>query len=480
MSLTRESAVTMTPRQRWAFLLLASAQAALVLDSSVVAMALPEIAVGLSFDPPDVVWIYNAFLVPYGGAVLLGGRLGDLVGHRRIFVSGLVAFTAALLLATFAWSPGALLAARAVQGIAAACVTPAVLALLLRVFPDGDEDAKNLRNRALGALGVLMAVGSSSGFFLGGALTYVWGWRSIFAVLVPLTLAGLLLSRSLLPADTRTTSSGLMPFVDGAVLTIAFGLLVYLVVNLSPDTLLSAGTLWPAGLLLVFAAVFLARERWGRDLLVPPRFLVDRQIAGANAVCVLVNMASGPIIVLITLYLQDSLGMTPLVGGVMILPLLVMIGVSSRFVDRFVRRLGLRTTGVLGLAVWAVGLLWLSQIDRGSYLLQVLPAQILIGGGSGLILTVFTVAGTTGAAETESGLAGGLLSTGQNLGQATGLSVLLGIATAIAAGSTEGREQALASGYRVAVLVALVPLAIAAALTLWSTPRGQGGRAADR
>jgi MFS family permease len=463
-----------TASPQWvSFLLLAAAQFMVVLDGSIVAIALPSIQEEVSFDSIDASWVYNSYVLTLGGCLLLCGRLSDVIGGRRALCGGLVLFSIASFLAGVASSAEFLVAARAVQGLSGAIVVPAIFSMLVTVYPDGDTAEKIRRNKAYGAIGAASAIGGTAGFFLGGALTYIWGWASVFLVNVPVGLFLALFIRRWLPGKNKESRPGVLPVTDAAIFTITATLLVYLTLNLRPGQLRSIRTLWILVVVASLMTILVMRHRRGAGKLISPALLRNSAIPAANIICLLTNMASGPVILLVSLYVQDVLAFSPLSAGLSVIPVTLAIAISSVGGNMFIRRLGLRRTSVFGIVVWIFGVLWLTGISDGSYIDQVLLPEIVIGLGSGLVFLAFAVAGTVGAGVGDTGTAGGLLGTTQQIGAALGVALVTSVVTERTVGATGNGDQVMTSGYKLAMIVVVIPL-LAAGIASLRLPAGQG------
>lgn len=450
--------------------LLAASHFILILDSAIVGVALPSIGRDLGFAAQDLSWIPNAYTLLYGGFLVLGGRLGDYLGRRRLFTGGLVLFAAASLTGSLAPSPGWLIAARALQGFAAAVIAPAALSLVLTVFPDTSEHGAAARNRALAVMGTMAAAGGSVGLFAGGVLTDLLGWQSVFYVNVPVALAGALLGLRLLPADPRADRSGRFDLTGAITITAGLTLLVFVLVN--------AGTAgWTAGrtaawgtLSVALIAAFLLVQARSSNPLIPLRVFRRRSLRGANAVAALINMAVSPIYIVLSLYLQQVLHFSAFRSGVAVVPLAVTSTLVSTMSGRLINRFGVRTCCTTGLVFFGIGVAWMSRISGGSYPDEILGPLLLLGAG-GVVFVAFTVAATAGADEDEAGLASGVLGTSTQIGAAVGLAVLTNVATRAtrsAAAQHAITTGNLTTGYRDALLAAtgFMVLAVAVSLTM--------------
>jgi EmrB/QacA subfamily drug resistance transporter len=446
---------------RWTALgVLSAAGLMTILDGSIVTVAMPAIQQDVGFTPAGLSWMVNAYLIPFGGLLLLAGRLGDLLGRRAMFLAGNVIFTLASLLAGFATGPGLLIAARFLQGVGSAFAAAVVLGILVTLFTDPAERAK-----AIAIFSFTGAAGASLGQVLGGVLTDALSWPWIFFINVPIGIATVALALVALPRDR---GAGLAAGADvlGAVL-VTSGLMlgIYTVVKVEQYGWLAAHTLGLGALSVALLAAFVIRQAAARTPLMPLRILRSRNVAGANLAQMLSLSGMFAFQILVALYMQNVLGYSALETGLAMLPAAVAIGVISLFVSaRLTARFGARTVLLAGLVllVAAMGLLIRIQVDA-DYVTDLLPVMLLISGG-GLVLPALANLGMSGAQESDAGLASGLFNTTQQVGMAIGVAVL----STLAAGRTEhllaaGRDQAsaLTGGYRLAFTVSAGLLAAA-------------------
>lgn len=443
-----------------ALALLCVSQLMVILDGSIVAVALPAIGTDLAITGTDLAWVVNAYLVPFGGLLLLAGRLGDLLGARRVLLTGLVVFTAASLLCGLAPNLQALVAARFLQGVGGALASAVVLGMIVTLFPESGE-----RGRALGAFSFFGAAGSSIGLLAGGVLTEALSWPWIFLVNVPLGLAAVLGTRRLVPAPA---GSGGRADVPGALLVTA-GLVV------AVYTLLA--TTASRGLLLLLAAVasgliagFLIRQATAAVPLLPLRLLTSRTNGLGNLVQALMVAGLFGYQFLGVLYLQQLLGYNPLQAGLAYLPVpIVIAAVSLGLSARLIGRLGLRAVLLGGLVLITTGLALLTGLPAdGRYLPDLLPAGLLLGTGFGLAFPALAAIAVGSAPPADAGVASGLFNTAQQVGGALGLAVLTRVATSSPAASG---AQAVASldGYHLAFGTAAVLVAGALLLAVPAT-----------
>ncbi|MFC5663499.1 MFS transporter [Kitasatospora misakiensis] len=436
----------------------------IVLDGSIVTVALPAIQRDLGFTSADLTWTVNAYLIAFGGLLLLAGRLGDLVGRRKVFVAGLLLFTAASLLCALATDQGMLIAARFLQGVGGALASSVSLGMIVTLFPEPGE-----RGRAIGAFSFVGAAGASIGQVLGGILTEALDWHWIFLINLPLGLAAALLALRVLAPDR---GPGLRAGADalGAVLiTAALMLGIFTIVGTAEHGWTSARTLGLGALALVLLAGFLARQARAATPLLPLRMFRSRAVSVANGVQVLVISGMFGFQILVALYLQNVRGYGAAATGLAMLPAALAIGAVSLLLSaRLSARFGERAVLLAGLAllVAALGLLLRLPADAG-YAVDLLPTMLLVGGG-GLVLSGLASLGMSGAGEADAGTASGLFNTTQQVGAALGVAVLSTLATshgeALAAAGHPAAE-ALTGGFRLAFAVATGLLALAFAVT---------------
>src|SRR5215218_6286173 len=344
--------------KKWlALALLALAQFVVVLDASIVNVALPSIGEDLAFAPEDLSWVVNGYTLFFGGFLLLGGRMADLLGRRRLFIAGLVLFAVASLAGGLASSPGMLIAARAVQGLGAALLSPAALSLVTVMFSEGAE-----RNKALGGWGAVAGSGGAAGVLLGGILTEYAGWEWVLFVNVPIGIAAAIAASRLLP-ESRNTGSRHFDVAGAVSVTAGLSLLVYTIVDANNAGWTSGQTLGLAAVALALLAAFVAIELRSKAPLVPFGFFRNRTITGTNVVGLLVAMALFSMFFFISLYMQQVLGYSAIKSGLSYLPLAVGIIVSAGIASSLVTRFGFKPILVTGLLLTAAGLVWFSQVD---------------------------------------------------------------------------------------------------------------------
>jgi EmrB/QacA subfamily drug resistance transporter len=449
-------------RRRWyALILLAAAQFVVVLDASIVNVALPSIGEDLDISSDNLSWVVNAYTLFFGGFLLLGGRMADLLGRRRVFMAGLILFAAASLAGGFAQSELWLIIARAVQGLGAAILSPAALSIVTTTFTEGAE-----RNKAMGVWGAVAGSGGAAGVLLGGVLTDALSWEWVLFVNVPIGLAAAAIAPSLL-ADTRDTDRH-RSFDAAGALTITAGLsiLVYALVDAEDAGWGSTQTVVLLSLAVLLLVGFALVERRTKAPLVPFGIFRNRTLSASNAVGLLLGMSLFSMFFFVSLYMQRVLGFDALEAGLAYLPLALTIIMSAGVASQLVTRLGFKPVLMFGLLLVAVGLAWFSQVSvGGSYVGDVLFPSIIAGAGLGFSFVPVTIGAVSGTTDDESGLASGLINTSQQIGGALGLAVLSTIAFS---GVSEGRPDpvALTNGFSDAFLVgvgfAVVALLIAA------------------
>ncbi|MDQ6779337.1 MAG: MFS transporter [Actinomycetota bacterium] len=415
-----------TPRAKnLALLLLAMTQFVIVIDAAIVNVALPSIGSHLHFSHNDLSWVVNAYTLTFGGFLLLGGRMADLLGRRRMFIGGLVLFSLASLGGGFAQSEGWLIAARAIQGLGAAIVSPAALSILTTTFSEGAE-----RNRALGIWGAVAGAGGAVGVLLGGILTSGLNWRWVLFVNVPIGIAAAFMAPRVL-VESRSDGEASTFDIPGAVaVTGGLALLVYAVVHAVNTGWGATSTLLYIAGALVLLALFLVIELRTRHPLMPFSIFRLRTLRGANIVGLLIGMSLFSMFFFISLYLQNVLAYSAIETGLSYLPLAVGIIISAGVASQIVTRFGFKPILILGLLLIAAGLLWFSQVPDpgGSFAADILGPSLLAAVGLGFAFVPVTIAAVTGTEPHEAGLASGLINTSQQVGGALGLAILATVA----------------------------------------------------
>jgi len=439
----------------------------IILDGTVVNVALPSIQHDLGFSQSSLAWVVNAYLIAFGGLLLLAGRLGDLVGRERMFLAGLAVFTAASLLCGLASSQEELIAARFIQGVGGAAASAVILGVIVTMFPERGEQA-----RAMGVVGFVASGGASLGLLVGGVLTQSLSWHWIFFVNVGIGIATAAFALRLLPRG-RGLGLGAGADVAGAALvTAALMLGVYTIVKTVDHGWTSAHTLGLGAASLALLAAFVTRQRRAANPLLPLRMFRSRTVVVSNLIMLLLVAAMFGQFFHAALYLQRVLGYGAAQTGFAFLPVSLAIGtLSLGFSARLSLRFGARAVLAAALALLAAGLALLTTVPPGAdYATQVLPPMLLLGIGGGLAFPTVTTLAMSGATAEDSGLASGLVNTAQQVGGALGLSVLATLATGRTQhllGAGEGHASALTAGYHlafgVAALLALAGLALAVA-----------------
>jgi EmrB/QacA subfamily drug resistance transporter len=414
------------PRRWLALALLGTAFYMVVLDSTIVYVALPSIEDALGFSTGGLQWVISAYLLSFGGLLLLGGRSADLLGRRRMFMVGVGLFGASSLVCGLAWSDEALLAARVVQGTAAAIMAPTALSLLMSVFPEGPE-----RNKALGIWGGIGGVGATSGLLIGGPVTAGLGWEWVFFINVPVALGVLSLCRALLPESRERPLRRVFDVAGAATVTTALVLLVY-AVSEAPDagwtdvqTIgLAAGG---AALLVLFTFI----ESRSSAPLVPLRIFRSRTLVGGNLVLLTAGATVDGMLIIVTLYAQEVLGYSTVEFGLMVAVMTVMSVVGAVGGQALVTRVGPRPVAVVAMILLGTACLLLTQVSaEGSFISDIFLGLLVFGAGLGAAFVASQIAGLAGVTERESGLAAGLVDSSFNIGSALGIAILSTVAIA--------------------------------------------------
>jgi len=454
-------------RRKWlALALLSVVQFMVVLDIAIVNVALPSIQVDLGFSQQNLQWVISAYALVFGGFLLLGGRAADLLGRRRIFLVGLVVFTLASLFAGLAWSETSLIAARAVQGLGAAVITPAALSILSTTFVEGRE-----RNIALGVWGAVGGFGAAAGVLLGGILTSALSWSWIFFVNVPVGVASFVLAPILLK-ESRDASVKSFDALGAVLVTGGLSLLVYAITQAGRDGWLAGRTVGFFAASLVLLVGFVVWEMRHSEPLMRLGILRIKTVSGANVAGFILGTATFSLFLMLTLYMQQVLGYSPMKTGVGYLAVAGTAIFTSAVAAQLVTRIGVKPVLAIGMTSLTGGLLYFTQVSvGGSYLGDLLPGFLLIAVGLGFSFVPISIAALAGIQPAEAGLASGLINTSQQIGGALGIAALSTIATsrtasALASGSTHAT--ALVDGFHRAFIagVIIAGLGIVAALTL--------------
>jgi EmrB/QacA subfamily drug resistance transporter len=449
-----------------------------VLDSTIVNVALPSIRTDLGFSEASLAWVVNAYLLTFGGFLLLAGRFGDLYGQRRLFLIGIAEFTVASLLCGIANSQTFLIVARAVQGLGGAIVSAIALALIMILFTEPAERAK-----AMGVIGFVLSGGGTAGVLLGGTLTDLLSWHWIFLVNIPVGIAAFLLCRVLLPSDAETRSGSLD--IGGAVtITASLMLAVYAIVNGNQAGWTSGQTLGMLGAAAALLAAFVFIESRVSEPLMPLGIWKVRNVASANITGILLAGAMFAWFFLSALYLQRVLGYSALEVGLAFLPGTLLWGASSLLLsDKLVMRFGIKPPLLAGLGFYLVALLLFARAPvDGSFFADVLPAMLVLGIGGGITFNPILLAAMSGVEPNEAGLASGVVNTSFMMGGALGLAILASVAasrTDSLRTSGRGPLDALNGGYHVAFMIgavfAVLAGAVAAAFIHAEVPAGAHG-----
>lgn len=448
-------ASVMTPRAKsLALVLLAMTQFVIVIDASIVNVALPTIGRSLSFSHASLSWVVNAYTLTFGGFLLLGGRLADLVGRRRMFIAGLIIFSLASLAGGLAQSEAWLLIARAIQGLGAAIISPAALSILTTTFAEGAE-----RNKALGVWGAVAGAGGAAGVLLGGILTSGLGWQWVLFVNVPIGLAAAALAPRIL-LESRARADGASFDIPGAVtVTAGLSLLVYALVDTVNVGWGSVATLVKLAGSAILIGAFLLIERREAHPLMPFSIFRLRTLRGSNVVGLLIGMSLFSMFFFIALYVQTVLGYSPIKAGLAYLPLAIGIILSAGGASVLVTRFGFKPVLITGMLLIAAGLLWFSRVHTpgGSFTADILGPSLLAAVGLGFAFVPVTIAAVTGTAPHEAGLASGLINASTQIGGALGLAILATIANsrtkAVALAGQHNPLIALTKGFDRAFLV---------------------------
>ncbi len=463
------SPIAVSTKQRWiALYVLCVGMLMIVLDATVVNVALPSIQDDLGFSPSGLAWVVNAYLIAFGGLLLLCGRLGDLLGRRRMFLIGLVVFSAASLACGLAGDQQLLVAARFVQGIGGAMTSSVILGMIVAMFPEPRDQAK-----AIGVFAFVASAGGAVGLLAGGILTEALDWHWIFFVNLPIGLITVLLAHRLVDRDDGIGMRGGADVPGALLITAALMVGVFTIVKPAAEDGWTAGsTLGFGALALALLAGFVAREASAARPLMPLRIFGSRNLTGANAIQIIGAAGMFGIFFLGALYLQRVLHYDALQIGLAFLPVTLIMGtLSVRYCERLVTRFGARRTLVPGLVLITLGLLWFAHAPAdGSYVVDILPVTILLGTGAGVCFPALMTLAMSGATPEDAGLVSGLVNTTAQVGGALGLAVLATLSTSrtshlLATGHASAA--ALTSGYHLAFVVAAALMAAAIGVALF-------------
>jgi EmrB/QacA subfamily drug resistance transporter len=449
--------MTMDSRSRWlALYVLCLGDLMIVLDGTIVNVALPSIRDDLGFSQTSLAWVVNAYLLTFGGFLLLGGRLGDLFGHRRLFLIGISVFTLASLACGIANSQELLIGARALQGLGGAVVSAVALSLLMTLFTEQADRAK-----AMGVFGFVLSGGGVIGVLAGGVLTDVLNWHWIFLVNLPVGVLVYALSLRLLPTQRGPAAAGRVDLAGAVTVTASLMLAVYAIINGNEEGWTSAQTLGLLGAAAALFVAFLGIEARISSPLVPLGLFRNRNVSTSNVLGILMAAGLFAYFFFSALYLQLVLGYTPLEVGLAYLPGTVLWGASSLLLsDRLVMRYGIKKPLLSGLGLMTAALVLLARTPvDGNWAIDILPATLAAGLGAGIAFNPILLAAMSGVAPEQAGLASGVVNTSFMMGGAVGLAVLASLAdrrtdTVLAAG--DGALVSLNSGYHVAFVVGAV------------------------
>jgi len=443
-------------RRKWlALALLATTQFVIILDAAIVNVAIPSIGRELRFSEEDLTWIPNAYALTFGGFLLLGGRMADLLGRRRLFMVGLVVFSVASLLGGLSTSETQLIAARAMQGLGAALLAPSALSMVTNMFAEGAE-----RNKALGVWGAVSGSGGAAGVLLGGVLTEYAGWEWVLWVNVPIGVVAAILAPRLLVESRRETDLRHFDAFGAITVTAGLSLLVFALVDTINEGWASTQTLSLLAIAAMLIVAFVVNELRSRDPLMPFSIFRLRTLTGANIVGLLVGAALFAMFFFLSRYMQEVLGYSALKAGLSYLPLALAIIASAGVASVLVTKLGFKKVLLAGLVLVTLALLWFGQVPvSGSYVADLLGPMLVAAVGLGLAFVPVTIAAVSNVSEDESGLASGLINTSQQIGGALGLAVLGTIASSrttdlisAAQGAPAAVPGALTEGFQLAFM----------------------------
>ena len=429
--------------RRWSALaLIVTAQFMVILDVAIVNVALPSIKSDLNFSQTNLQWVVSAYAIMFGGALLLGGRLADLLGRRRLFMAGLALFAASSLLCGLAWSESSLIAFRAVQGLGGALLAPAALSLLMTRFAEGRD-----RNLALGIYGAASGSGAAVGVLLGGVLTSYLSWSWIFFINVPVGIAAIALAPLLLQESRADVAQRHFDFPGAASITAGLMLLVYAMTRATSDGWGSGSTLallaGAAALVLAFVAI----ELRSPSPLLPLRIFRSRTLSAANAAMAIVGAVAFSEFFVLTLYLQDVLHYSAVMSGAAFAGFALSVVVLSNVAQVIVGRFGVRPTLTAGLLLSAISVAWLTQLPvDGHYFWNLFPAFVLGGAGMGLSFVPVTIASLTGVERSDAGVASGLINTSRQIGGAIGIAAVSAVAASSTSNYVHAHSVAATSG----------------------------------
>ena len=471
---TAEPQLTPDPRRWWALALLCGAFFMVILDAAIVTVALPSIQRDLGFSEQSLQWVVSAYALTFAGLLLLGGRAADLLGRRRVFMVGLVVFTGASLLCGLAWSPSALIGARALQGVGAAIMTPTALSIITTTFPEGRE-----RNKALGIWGSLGGVGATAAWLIGGLLVDGPGWQWIFFINIPVGIAALALSPVLLKESRSETVERSFDPAGALTVTGALVSLVYAVVEAPTKGWGSAQTIALLTLSAVLMVAFVLVERRQRSPLVPLSIFRSRTLVGANGVMLFFGAVVYGMPFILTLYTQQVLGYSAVKFGLTSIVFPVAAAIGSISGQAIVLRIGFRPVAAAGMALMSLGSLLLTQVSvDGTYFGDVFFGLLVFGPGVGLAFVTASIAALAGVPEREAGLASGLSNTAFQIGAALGVAAVATVSVTrtkdfFASNGNADPLLGLTNGFQSAFLACslIAAAGVVTALTLLGRPR---------
>jgi EmrB/QacA subfamily drug resistance transporter len=450
----------------WLVLVIAClAQFMVVLDATVVNIALPSVQRGLHFSAADLQWVVNGYTLIFGGFLLLGGRAADLLGRKRLFVAGVILFSAASLLNGVAQSSGMLIVGRGLQGLGGALVSPAALSIVTTTFSDGEQ-----RTKALGVWSAIAASGAAVGLLVGGILTDIASWRWVFFVNVPIGIATVALALRYVSESRAEVEHRSYDIAGAFTVTAGLVVLVYAIVKAQAVGWGSTQTLGLGAIALALLASFLVIESRSQAPLMRLSIFRIRTLAVADTALLLVASAMFGMFFFASLYVQEILGYSPLRAGLAFLPVSAGIMIGAGLAQQLIKRLGVRRVSIGGIALATAGMLVLTQLPvHGSYVGDLLVGLLPMSIGMGLTFVPITLLGTSGVKGADSGLASGLFNTAQQVGGSLGLAILASLAASktssvLHSGSAAGQLAARVSGYHVAFLAAAIMLAAGAIL----------------
>lgn len=442
-------------------------QLLVVIDSVIVNLALPSIKTALHFDSASLQWVLTAYILTFGGFLMLGGRTADLYGRRRVLVLGIAGFSLFSLLLGFTRSSTALIILRALEGMAAAFMSPAALSILLSIYPEGDA-----RNRALSVWSVVLSGGAAVGVILGGVLTQFAGWRWNFFINVPIGICAIAGILQWVPAHVQEAQDRHLDLPGAVLVTGGLSGLVYALTLASRSGWTYSSTLVSFAVSLVLLAAFLINETRSRHPLMPLSIFRSRNVSGGNLVMLPIVGASLGVGFFASLYIQNVLRYPPAISGLSFLPIPILIGVISTRAPRLINRFGVKSMLLFGTVLIAAAVFLMSFWQTDSkYLTQLFPPFIILAIGDGVAFVAVTIAATTGVSGDQTGLASGLVNTSQQVGGALGLAILSEVANTVSASSLatgQSQVQANLQGYQQAFLYAAAMLVFAVLFAIWT------------